>query len=182
MVLAAHQPGGLATLALRPHLVWGPGDPHLLPRVFARARAGKLRQVGDGRNLVDLTYIDNVAIAHRCALEALLAGRGGGRAFFITQDEPVALWPWIGETLAAAGIPWRNRPLSFRTAWRIGKVMEWIYHRFPIRGEPLMTRFVATELAKDHTFSSAAARGELGYQPVVSMREGLSRYLDQLPR
>jgi len=171
-VLAANEHGRLTVAALRPHLIWGPGDPHLLPRVIARARAGRLRIVGDGRNRVDITHVDNAAHAHLCALDALEAGRGGGRAYFISQGEPVALWGWLNEVLVLAGLKPLERHVSYRKALAAGAVCEALWRALPLPGEPPMTRFVATELAKDHWFDTTAAREALGYVPLVQTRAG----------
>jgi len=178
-VLAAHGED-LQTLALRPHLIWGPGDPHLFPRVFERVDAGKLKIVGDGRNRVDLTYIDNVAEGHRVALEALLQGRGGGEAYFLTQDEPVELWSFINEVLRATGRQPLQSRIGLRPAYAAGAMAEFIWRTFRLKGEPPLTRFVAKELATDHWFSSAAARKTFGYEPMVSMETGVKRYLEWL--
>lgn len=181
LVLSAHS-DSFQTLALRPHLIWGPGDPHLFPRVFERVDAGKLKIVGAGRNRVDLTYIDNVAGGHLAALESLLEGRGGGKAYFLTQDEPVELWPFVNQVLKETG----RKPLESRigagVAYGAGVVAEFLWRLFRINGEPPMTRFVAKELATDHWFSSRSAREDLGYKPTVSMDEGLKRYLEWLAR
>jgi nucleoside-diphosphate-sugar epimerase len=180
-VLAANTPG-FATVALRPHLIWGVGDPHLVPRVLARARAGRLRIVGDGTNRVDMVHISNAADAHLNAEASLRRchllndnGAGvppAGRAYFITNDEPVVLWAWINDLLAALGEERIVRRLSLDTARRVGGVCEALWGILPLEGEPPMTRFVAAELAKDHWFSIAAARRDLGYAPRVSMAEG----------
>jgi len=182
MVLAANGEDGLRTLALRPHLVWGPGDPHLFPRVFERVRQGRLRQVGKGTNRVDLTFIDNVAQGHVDALEALAEGKGGGEAYFLTQDEPVELWPFVNRVLEGAGYPRVEKKLPLGAAKGIGAICEVVWRLLRRESEPPMTRFVAVELAKDHWFSSQKARSTLGYQPKVSMEEGLQRYLESLPR
>ncbi len=179
LVLAADGPD-LRTLALRPHLIWGPGDPHLFPRVFERVDAGKLKIVGAGRNRVDLTFIDNVAAGHIAALESLLKGSGGGRAYFLTQDEPVELWPFVNRILEATGRQRVEKKVPLGLAFGIGAVCEGIWRLARVAGEPPMTRFVAQELAKDHWFSSKAAREILGYQPVVTMDQGVSRYLEAL--
>jgi len=164
----------LATVALRPHLIWGPGDPHLLPRVVARARAGRLVQVGDGKNLVDITFIDNAAEAHLLAADALKpTARCAGRAYFVSQGEPVKLWPWLNDILAAAAAPPITRAISFRKARGIGAAFEAVYRTFGIRSEPPMTRFVAAQLAKSHYFDISAACKDLGYAPRVSITEGL---------
>lgn len=179
MVLAANSPA-MRTLALRPHLIWGPGDPHLFPRVFERVDAGKLKIVGDGENRVDLTYIDNVAEGHLAALRSLLQGEGGGRAYFLTQDEPVPLWPFINRVLKATGRKPLQKRVPLPVAYGAGVISEGIWQIFQLGGEPPMTRFVAKELATDHWFSSKAAREVLGYRPTVSMEEGLERYLADL--
>ena len=125
-VLAANGPG-LATCALRPHLIWGPRDQHLVPRLLARARAGRLRRVGDGTNRIDMIYVENAAAAHLLAADALAIGPGRGRAYYISQGEPVNCWDWIDELLALAGLPPIRRSISFRAAWRLGAAAEAIY-------------------------------------------------------
>ncbi len=180
--LAAHRPGGFAVTALRPHLVWGPGDRNLVPRVVARARAGRLRIVGTGRNIVDLTHVANVVDAHLLAERALAApgAAAGGRAYFITNGEPVVLWEWINDLLRRLDIPPATRRIGLGAASRLGAVCEALWTVLPLRGEPPMTRFVASELAKDHWFAIGAARRDLGYAPRVSMAEGLEELLPLL--
>jgi nucleoside-diphosphate-sugar epimerase len=168
-VLAADSPP-LQTVALRPHLIWGVGDPHLVPRVLERARAGRLRIVGDGKNRVDMVHIENAVDAHLLAEQALPAA--GGRAYFITNGEPVALWEWINDLLRALGEPPVTKRLSLRTATIVGAMCETLWRVLPISNEPPMTRFVAAELAKDHWFDIAAARRDLGYVPRVNMKQG----------
>lgn len=180
--VAAANGSTLRTVALRPHLVWGPGDRHLVPRVLARARAGRLRIVGAGENRVDLTHIENVVDAHLLA-EAALARPGSpaaGRAYFVTNGEPVRLWPWIDDLLAAAGLPPVRRRISLRRAVAAGAVLETLWRALRLAGEPPMTRFVAHELATDHWFSIEAARRDLGYVPRVSMAAGLRTLGPQL--
>ena len=164
----------LATVSLRPHLVWGPGDRNVVPRVLALARKGKLKIVGAGRNLVDCTHITNVVDAHLQA-EAALAMPGAvaaGRAYFITNDEPVVLWDWINELLRGLGAPEITRHVSLGTAYRAGAVLETAWRWLPLKGEPPMTRFVAKELATDHWFRIDAAKRDLGYAPRVTMADG----------
>jgi 2-alkyl-3-oxoalkanoate reductase len=181
--LAAHSPG-LRTVALRPHLVWGPGDPHLVPRILARSRAGRLRIVGEGRNRVDLLHVENAADAHIGAEAALCASDSpaGGRAYFITGGEPVVLWDWINELLAALGEPRVRQRTPLGAAWAIGAACEAAWGMLPIRGEPLMTRFMAVELARDHWFDISAARRDLGYAPRMGMAEGLAGLVAGLRR
>jgi nucleoside-diphosphate-sugar epimerase len=174
-VLAANGPE-LATVALRPHLIWGPGDPHLLPRLVVRAKAGRLRQVGDGRNTVDVTYIDNAATAHLLAADRLEPGSPiAGRAYFISQGEPVPLWPFINSILELAGVPPVTRRVPAGVAYAAGAVLESAYGLFRVRSEPPMTRFLAQQLSTSHWFDISAARRDLGYKPTVSTEEGLRR-------
>jgi nucleoside-diphosphate-sugar epimerase len=178
----------LRTCALRPHLIWGPGDTHLIPRLIARAQSGRLRQVGDGTNLVDITYVENAAEAHLLAADAL--GRDNtatgaaapsdwsspaGKAYFVSQGEPVNCWRWIDELLALAGLPPVRKSLSFRMSRRLGAVCEAIYRVLPLGGEPPMTRFLTAQLATSHWFDIGAARRDLGYQPNVPTAEGMRR-------
>jgi nucleoside-diphosphate-sugar epimerase len=183
-VLGADDRTGLRTTALRPHLVWGPGDSNLLPRVIERARKGRLRIVGSGRNRVDLTYIDNVVDAHLLAEQTLdeRPDSAGGHAYFITNDEPVELWTWINELLGRLGISRVEKKSSLRTVRRLGAGCECIWSALRLRGEPPMTRFVASELAKAHWFSIERAKRELRYQPRISMDDGLERFLNQFER
>lgn len=173
------------TCAIRPHLVWGPGDPHLLPRMVEAGRQGRLKQVGNGRNLVDIAYIDNVVEAHLCAARALLEENMtvNGKAYFIGQQQPVVLWQWLNELFAALDIPTVRQQVSFKTAYRAGALLEALYGLVRIVGvdkEPPMTRFVAEQLAKSHYFSHDAAREELGYKELITTDEGFRRSIQWL--
>ncbi|MCZ6673818.1 MAG: NAD-dependent epimerase/dehydratase family protein [Verrucomicrobia bacterium] len=181
-VLSANDPdgSGLRTIALRPHLIWGVGDNHLIPRVIDRARKGKLRVVGDGKNKVDIVHVKNAADAQIRAQVALEREEGCGRPYFISQGEPVVLWDWINDLLERLGIPKVEKHISLPAAYRIGAVMEGVWKTFRLSGEPPMTRFVATEMAKDHYFDISAARQNLGYQPAVSTEQGLEELVRAL--
>ncbi len=171
----------LATCALRPHLIFGPGDPHILPRLVQRARSGRLRIVGEGDNEVTLCFVENAAHAHVLAGEALEPGAPhAGRAYFIGQEEPVQLWNWINELLAGLDLPPIRRKISQAGAYRIGAVLEAVWRALRLGGEPPMTRFVATQLATSHSYDMAPARRDFGYQPLVSSEEALSRTLAAL--
>jgi nucleoside-diphosphate-sugar epimerase len=174
-VLAANGPA-LATVALRPHLIWGPGDNHLVPRILARARAGRLRRVGRADKLIDSVYIDNAADAHLLAADRLTPGSPvAGRAYFISNGEPVPLWELVNGILRAAGLPPVTRSVPYGLAWLAGWFLEKAYALFNPDGEPPMTRFLARELATAHWFDLSAARRDLGYEPKVSLAEGLRR-------
>lgn len=164
----------LKTISLRPHLIWGPEDNHLVPRIIQRAR--RLRQVGDGQNRVDTIYVDNAAQAHILAAEQLaVRPELSGRVYFISQDAPVRLWDMVNAILAAADLPPVRRKVSAATACRVGALLEWVFRTFRLPGEPAMTRFVAKELATSHWFDIRAARRDLGYRPRISTEEGLRR-------
>jgi nucleoside-diphosphate-sugar epimerase len=173
MVLEANGPE-LATVALRPHLIWGPGDPHLVPRVIAQARAGKLRIVGTGESLVDSTYIDNAAHAHLCAIERLAPGAPcAGKAYFISNGEPLPMAELLNRILTAADVPPVTRRVPAALAYAAGAVMECGHRLLRKSGEPRMTRFVARQLATAHWFTLDAARRDLGYAPIVSTDDGM---------
>jgi 2-alkyl-3-oxoalkanoate reductase len=177
-VLAANS-DRLKTSAMRPHLIWGPRDSHLIPRLIERARLGRLRRVGDGTNLVDITYVENAVEAHLLAADALeRAGASSppaGRAYFISQGEPLNCWQWIDEILALVDLPPVKKAMSSQTAWRVGRVCEGTYRLLGLSGEPPMTRFLAAQLATSHWFDIGAARRDLGYSPRVSTAEGMQR-------
>ena len=207
LVTAAHS-RELATVSLRPHLVWGPGDRNVVLRVLTLAKKGRLRIIGAGRNRVDCTHIENVVDAHLLAESALanchlLSDNGfsssgdchligdkapeaagnsgvGGRAYFITNGEPVVLWDWINELLRGAELPEVTRHVPVRTAYALAGVLEALWSLLPLKGEPPTTRFVVKELATDHWFNIAAARRDLGYAPRVTMAAGTAGLIEYL--
>lgn len=173
--------GTLRTVALRPHLVFGPGDPHLLPRVIERARAGRLPVIGKGTNRVSMTYVDNGALAHVAAAKSLLrSDRAAGKAYFVNQAEPVELWPWLFSIFDAVGVPRPNRKLSARTAYAAGALLEGLWKLLPLGGEPPMTRFVAQQLSLSHTYDLGPARRDLGYEERVGLAEATERTIADL--
>lgn len=179
-VLAANGPD-LATVALRPHLIWGPGDPHLIPRILARARVNKLRRIGSRPVKVDVTYIDNAAEAHLLAAERLAPGAPpAGHAYFISNGEPVDLWRFIDRVLAEVKLPPVTRRVSAWKARLAGRALESIYRLLRLPGEPPMTRFVVNQMATSHWYDISAAKRDLGYEPHVSVEEGLLRLGEKL--
>lgn len=175
MVLAANSPE-LAVTALRPHLIWGPGDNHLVPRIVAKGRAGKLRRIGNRLNLVDTVYVDNAARAHLLAGDKLAPGSiVAGKSYFISNNEPLQLWEMVNRILSAADIPPVTRSISPQLAYTAGCICEALWGILRLAGEPPMTRFVAHELASAHWFNISAAVRDFGYHPEVSIDEGLIR-------
>jgi nucleoside-diphosphate-sugar epimerase len=171
----------LATVALRPHLIWGPGDNHLVPRILARARAGRLRRVGRANKVIDSTYIDNAADAHLLAADRLSPDSPvAGRVYFISNGEPLPVWDLVNAILAAAELPPVTRTVPAGVAVALAWVLEVVYGVLRIEREPPMTRFVARELATSHWFDLTAARRDLDYRPAVSVAEGLRRLADEL--
>lgn len=179
-VLAANG-GTLSTVALRPHLIWGPGDHHLVPRVIARAKAGKLKLVGSGKNRVDATYIDNAAAAHLCALDVLSPDAScAGKAYYISNDEPIPMAELLNRILGAGGLPQVTRSVPPTVAYFAGATLEKVYGALGKKEEPIMTRFVARQLATAHWFNISGAKRDLGYRPSVNMDEGMRRLANWL--
>lgn len=175
LVLAANGPE-LATVALRPHLIWGPEDNHLVPRIIARGKSGRLRKIGNRPCLVDTVYVDNAARAHLLAADRLTADSPlAGKTYFISNDEPIPLWEMVNRILGAAGVPPVTATISPGAAYAVGTICEKLWAWLKLSGEPPMTRFVARELATAHWFDISAARRDLEYEPEVSIGEGLAR-------
>lgn len=176
-VLAAAAVGRVRTCALRPHLIWGAGDPHLFPRVIKRARQGRLRRVGSGTNLIDVVHVSGAARAHVQAVKKLLAGDSqlNGQSLFLSDGEPIACWEWISHILSAADVPVPKRSISYAAAYRLGRLLEAVYGTLRIRREPPMTRFVAAQLAMDHYFDIGRARRLLAYEPNIDRAAELAR-------
>ena len=179
LALAAHG-GGLRVTALRPHLIWGEGDPHLFPRILDRARRGRLRIIGEGNNRVDVTHVATAAEAHLAAWDALQAGRAGGRPYFLSQGEPVRLWEFVNRLLRGAGLREVTHRIPLPLAYAAGATLEATWASLRLSGEPPMTRFVATELAKDHWFDVSAAQRDLGLRAAVDTWEELDRVAARL--
>jgi len=173
--------GDLRTIAIRPHLVWGPGDQHLVPRLLERGRAKALKIVGSGENRVDIAYIENVVHAHVLAAENLeTTGSGAGQAFFIGQEEPVLLWQWINDLFVRLHVPSVTQRVPLAVAYGAGMALEALYTVFGKAEEPRMTRFLAYQLAKSHWFSHEKAEKLLGYRPLVATELGLVKLVDWL--
>jgi len=176
-VTAANGPG-LLTVSLRPHLIFGPRDNHLLPGMLARAQAGQLVQIGDGTNRVDLTYVEDAAWAHLCAADALTPDSPvAGSVYFISQGEPILLWPWVAAFLRELGLPGIKTRIPLAAARATGAALETAHRALHRKGEPRLTRFLASELAQSHYYNITRARQELGYQPRFTMEQARQKTL-----
>ncbi len=173
----AHKKGPqvLLTTALRPHIIYGPGDPHILPRMIARHRQGRLRIVGEGKNKIDITFVDNGAHAHLLAADAL--GRdnpkNAGKAYFISDGVPVVPWQWLNGIFAELGLPPLQKKIPYGAARAVGAMLEGAWSLFNLAGEPPMTRFVAAQLGTSHYYDLSAARKDIGYEAVVDPKTAL---------
>lgn len=179
-VLALAQKGEIRACALRPHLIWGIGDNHLIPRFVQRAARNQIRIVGEGLNLVDTVCVENAALAHLLALEVLLQEpqKASGKAYFISNGEPIRLFEWINRFVTGAGMNPVTRKVPAWLAWTVGSILEGMHKAFMPKKEPRMTRFLADELSTAHWFSLKAAQEDLGYQPIISNEAGFQKVLE----
>lgn len=169
----------LLTVSLRPPAIFGPDDTQLVPRVLARARAGRMIQIGDGANKMDLTYIDDAARAHLLAADALEEGSPvAGSAYFISQDEPVNPWGWVNDLLTQLDIPPIKRRISLPVALVLAHIIEFTYRTFRIKGEPQLVPFLVNEMALDHYFDISRAKQDFGYEPQITMEEATRRTVE----
>ncbi len=174
-VLAANS-DRLATIAIRPHLIWGPEDTNLIPRILKRAKARRLRKIGSDDPIIDATYIENAVDAHMLASDRLIIGSPvSGRAYYITNGEPMPLWDLVNGILNAADVAPVHRSIPISLALTLGFCFEVAYRLAMTQAEPPITRFLARQLATPHWFDISAARCDLGYEPKVTTAEGLER-------
>ncbi len=175
LVLDANSPT-LATTALRPHLIWGPGDNHLVPRILEKGRKGQLKRIGSRPCKVDSVYIDNAAEAHVLAANRLQPGSpNAGKAYFISNGEPLPVWDLVNAILACDSQPPVKGSVPTWLAYGAGAFLEFVHGAFGITREPRMTRFVAKELSSAHWFDISASEKDFGYRPRISIEEGLAR-------
>ena len=171
LVIKASQKN-LNTIIIRPHLIWGPEDNHVVPGIISRA--GKLKKIGRKDDLVDTVYVDNAADAHILALHKLIENVSlSGNIYFISQDDPVSKWKMANSFLDAAGLPPIKGHVSQRTAFFAGCICEFCYKLFNIKKDPPITKFAAMEAATSHWFNISKAKKDLGYYPEISTKQGL---------
>ncbi len=176
LVLETNSVKELYSCSLRPHLIWGPRDPHIIPMLIKKASAGSLTQVGDGENIVAVTYVDNAADAHILAADKLAPESPvAGQSYFIGDQQPVNLWEWINSLLNRLDIPSTTKAIPYNAAYGIGSILEFLHLILPFNKEPKMTRFLAAQFALSHYFSHAKAQQDFNYKPSVSNEEGLNK-------
>ncbi|MCO4772903.1 MAG: NAD-dependent epimerase/dehydratase family protein [Deltaproteobacteria bacterium] len=175
-VIAADSPE-LRTVSLRPRGIWGPGDTQLMPKLVRWAKAGQLKRIGTEDPLQSFSYIDNVVHAHLCAEESLRspASSVGGKAYFVSDGEPVGSWTMADLVLQAAGLRLPDKFISVGKAARAATVIEWIWNTFGLSSEPRITRYKLDVLTKPCWFDISAARRDLGYEPPMTREAGLAK-------
>jgi len=174
----------VVSIALRPHLIYGAGDPNLLPRMITRHKAGKIKIIGSGENKVDITHVKNAAIAHLQALDSLKMGnsKAQGKAYFISDDAPVNLWDFLNRSVQALGYPPIKGKVSRKTAYRAAGILEGFHRRFRPEVEPRITRFVADQLATSHWYDMAPAKKDFGYAPIIGQDEAFQDMIEDLKK
>ncbi|MCD8138480.1 MAG: NAD-dependent epimerase/dehydratase family protein [Planctomycetaceae bacterium] len=180
LVLSKNSPA-FATVAIRPHLIFGPGDTQLIPKLLARAKTGQLTRVGEGRNLISVSYVENVADAHLAALDRLRPGAAlAGRAYFVNEPEPVNCWDFINRIVTGVGLPGVRRAVPYRVAYAAGWLCEKIAALRGQTDDPRLTRFLVTQLGTSHWFRVDAAMRDFGWTPAVPFETGLERMLEDM--
>ncbi len=175
MVLAADH-DKLSTVSLRPHFIWGPGDRNLLPRVVAKARAGRLFRIGDDNKLVDTIYIDDAVSAHiLAAVQLSPLSEISGKAYFLSGGDPRPFWEIVDRMLGAAGLGPVKKRLPKKAAYALAAVCEGAWSALRLSSEPPLTKFLVNTLTTAHWFDISAAKRELGWKPRVKIEDGMAR-------
>jgi len=174
-LLSLGEENKLKLIAIRPHLIWGKGDPHILPRLLERASKNKLKVLGDGENQVDIIHVSNAAHAHLLALRKLLTQQEYSKVFFVGQNEPVKLWEFTRKLISHKYPNYKLKKVPLLVGYLTGACLEFLYKVLSLKGEPMMTRFVALQLGKSHYFSHQAVQKELGYFELVSTQQGIDQ-------
>lgn len=175
MVLASNH-AKLATVSLRPHLIWGPGDNHLLPRMVRRARAGRLFRIGEASKRIDTIYIDDAVDAHiLAAVQLSPVSEIAGNAYFLSADDPRPVWDIVNKMLGAAGLPPVHKTVPVGLAMAAAKACESSWRLLGVASEPPLTRFLVLQLTTAHWFDISAAKRDLGWKPRVGIDEGMGR-------
>ena len=172
---------GLRAIILRPHLIWGPLDNHLVPKILKRSN--KLFKIKNRRNLVDTIYIDNAAYGHILSAKKIIQdGSSSGKIYFLSQDEPIYVFDMIDGILKAGGKDRVKKEAPYFLVYFAAFLIEKIYKLFRIKKEPLITRFIVKELSSSHWFDISHAKKDLGYTPLVSTKKGLEELKNHLQK
>lgn len=167
---------GLATIILRPRAIFGPQDPNILPRIMEANRQGRLPFIDGGQAQIDLTYVDNVIQA---LMQAIHVSKSSvGKIYNISNGEPMALHDLVTLFFQKLGQQMRPKHVSYQTAYRLAAALEWKARIFHPRKEPMLTRTTVEMLGKSLTLDISAAQQELHYQPMVTVEEGIDRYVE----
>jgi nucleoside-diphosphate-sugar epimerase len=170
----------LKTISLRPHIIWGPGDRHLFPRILARAKSGKLKIIGNRKNIVDTVFIDNLIDAHILAMDALNSNHGcSGKAYFITNNEPVNLWNFINKLLVKSGHPIAKKSIPTWLAMGLSHLIGILHLLKRPNREPKLTPFIVKELSQSHWFDISESIRDLNYTPKISLDDGLLKLFNK---
>uniref|UniRef100_A0A3B3Y1G6 Sterol-4-alpha-carboxylate 3-dehydrogenase, decarboxylating n=1 Tax=Poecilia mexicana TaxID=48701 RepID=A0A3B3Y1G6_9TELE len=182
---ACNKPKGFLTVAIRPHGIFGPRDPQLVPTLVDAARQGKMKFIiGDGTNLVDFTYVENVVHGHILAAEHLRADSPiCGKPYHITNDEPIRFWDFMSEVLVGLGYPAPRFHLPYTLVYGLALLLlllTWILR--PVMSfKPTFTPMRVALAGTYHYYSCEHAKEHLGYKPVVSLKEGIARTVASYP-
>ena len=171
----------LKTISLRPHLVWGPYDAHVIPGILKRISSGRLRRIGDQEHFIDTTYIDNMTDALLLAMVALESKpEATGKIFFITNGEPARVWDFVNSIIQIVGHEPVQKKIPEKAAMFAAGVAEWFHKTFKMKSEPFITRYAIKEMCTNHWFDISSAKEILGYTPRVSYAEGFKHLKDYL--
>ena len=173
LIALAANSSAMSVVAVRPHLIWGPGDTQLVERIVERAKSGRLAIVGSGAALIDTTYVDNAADALIAALDS--APTLGGRAFVVTNGQPRPVREILNRIVMAAGLEPPRIRVPYRVARTGGLAVEQIWDRRKTIDDPPMTSFLAEQLGTAHWFDQRETRRVLDWEPTVSLDEGFRR-------
>jgi len=166
---------GLPAITIRPRALFGPGDTVIFPRLIPRLQSGRLPILGDGENIIDLTYIENVVDALLLCAES--PANTLGKKYNISNGEPVKIWKLVERICSELNLPYPKRKISCQTANMAASVLEMIYTLIPTHPEPPLTRVSVSMMANSTTLDISAAKQELGYQPKVSVDEGFDKFI-----
>jgi nucleoside-diphosphate-sugar epimerase len=166
---------GLPVITIRPRAIFGPGDRTILPRLLERLQKGGLRVIGDGKNIADFSFVENVVDAILLCVDAPVHALG--KKYNITNGEQIVLWDLLNKTAEAFGYAALQKHIPYRAADALARIFETVCALLPNQPEPPLTRYTVGILAVSFTLDISAARQELGYRPRISIEEGIEKYI-----